>query len=95
MAPAPTPPESVVQPSATYQLADLLLREAGHESLETFVRSRRAAKVAWRKVTRELWFITAHRVDLSHETLREWFPEGAPSKWPTQPNDTGPMERTG
>ena len=68
-------------PSPTYQLADLLLEEGVRE----FVTSRRKAGVAWRRISRELWERTDHRVDVAHETLRNWFPGDFDSNGDTEP----------
>ena len=59
--------------SANHKLADLLLGDDG--PLETFVRTRRPAR-AWRLVARDLYEATDGEVDLTHETLRSWFPDG-------------------
>lgn len=58
--------------SPTYQLADLLLKEGG--GVRRFVVSRRLNGVPWRKVARQLYEATNRRIDVTHETLRNWFP---------------------
>ena len=58
--------------SPTYQLADLLLRESG--GIAKFVASRRIDGVAWRRIARDLYLATDKRIDVAHETLRNWFP---------------------
>jgi hypothetical protein len=55
-------------PSATQQLAEIKLGS----SLEEFVTSRRQRDVSWRKISLELRDATG--VDVTHETLRSWFP---------------------
>lgn len=50
---------------------DLLLGE--DEPLERFVRSRRGEGMAWRRIAVELYDRTG--VDITHESLRSWFPE--------------------
>lgn len=53
------------------QLASLLLGD----DLETFVRDRRKAGLAWRIVARDLYEATAGKADITHETLRTWYPD--------------------
>lgn len=60
------------QLSPTYQLADLLLRESG--GIRAFVERRRIDGVAWRRIARDLYLATDKRIDVAHETLRNWFP---------------------
>lgn len=62
-------------PQATpkQRLAELLLGE----SLEHFVRSRRADGLPWRYVARDLFDATGGEVDVTHESLRLWFPDEA------------------
>jgi hypothetical protein len=55
----------------TRRLADLLL-EGG---LEHFVRSRRAEDRSWRLIARDIWEASDGQVDVTHETLRSWFPD--------------------
>lgn len=57
--------------TTTQRLAGLLLGEP----LEEFVRTRREAKRAWRLVARDLWKATNGEVDVTHETLRTWYPD--------------------
>ena len=52
------------------QLASILLGDDG--PVERFINERRAQGVAWRKVTRELYEATDRKIDISHETAREW-----------------------
>ncbi len=68
----PSSPTASLTP--THQLADLLL----DEGLREFVFSRRRAGVAWRKVARDLYERTDKRIDVAHETLRNWFPDASP-----------------
>lgn len=58
--------------SPTYQLADLLLKEQG--GVAQFVASRRIDGMSWRRVARDLYLATDKRIDVAHETLRNWFP---------------------
>lgn len=66
MAPVQTP---------NHRLADILLGDSG--PLEDFVRDRRATGRAWRLIARDLYEATQSEVDLTHETLRSWFPDAA------------------
>lgn len=58
-------------PSATQQLAEIKLGS----SLEDFVieRRHRQPPLSWRKISLELRDVTG--IDVTHETLRSWFPE--------------------
>lgn len=58
-------------PTPTQRLAEVLLGE----SLEHFVRSRRAEGKPWRIIARDLWRATNGEVDVTYETLRTWFPD--------------------
>lgn len=60
-----------MQATANRKLADLLLGEAG--PLEEFVAARRPK--SWRLIARDLLEATDGKVDVTHETLRQWFPE--------------------
>ena len=51
--------------------ADRLLGDAG--PLEDLVADRRNQGVSWRKIAAELRDLTG--IDVTHETLRSWFPE--------------------
>jgi len=57
-------------PSATQQLAEIKLGS----SLEDFVKTRRP-HTSWRRITLELRDATG--VDVTHETLRSWYPDEA------------------
>jgi hypothetical protein len=57
------------------RLAELLLGEP----LEDFVRSRRPHK-AWRFIARDLYDATNGEIDVTHESLRLWFPDATPSE---------------
>lgn len=59
-------------PTPLQRLADYLLAPDG---LEAFVRSRRADGVAWRIVERQLYETTNGEVDVTFETLRQWYPD--------------------
>lgn len=54
-------------------LADTLLADRG--GLDAFVQTRREAGLSWRRITWELYEATDHKVEISYETLRSWFPE--------------------
>ncbi len=60
-------------PTPTERLADLLLGDQG--PLERFVRTRRSEGRAWRLIARDLFEVTEREVDVTHETLRSWFPD--------------------
>lgn len=53
------------------RLADVLLGDAG--PLDEFVRTRRTRGLSWRVIARELYDNTGHEIDVTHETLRQWF----------------------
>lgn len=55
----------------TQRLAGLILGEP----LEDFVRARRAEGRPWRHIARDLWEATSGDVDVTHETLRTWYPD--------------------
>lgn len=55
--------------SHTQQLAELKLGS----SLEDFVRTRRNDGTSWRRITLELRDRTG--IDVTHETLRSWYPD--------------------
>jgi hypothetical protein len=57
--------------TSTQRLADVLL--GGDGSLERFVRERRSQGRSWRLICRDLY--EAVNVDVTHETLRSWFPD--------------------
>lgn len=73
-------PDEPSQLSPTYQLADLLLREQG--GIRQFVLSRRLDGMSWRKVARDVYLATGERIDVAHETLRNWFPGDEPNGEP-------------
>lgn len=56
-------------------LADLLLREKGHGSLDEFVRVRRLRMqpMSWEQIASELVEVTDGRVVVSGSTIRLWF----------------------
>ena len=56
-------------PTPTYRLADLQLSGG----LEEYVRSRRVAGRSWRRIALDL--LDDIDLDVTHETLRSWFPE--------------------
>lgn len=53
----------------TARLADYLLPGG----LEAFVNTRRAAGMSWRKISLEIYVVTDHEVDVTHEALYRWF----------------------
>lgn len=55
------------------RLADHLL----DGELDEFVLSRRAEGRAWRLIERDLWIATEGQVDVTFETLRNWYGEEA------------------
>ena len=57
--------------TATQRLADAMLKE----SLEGYVRSRRAQGRPWRLIARDLWQDTDGEIDVTYETLRTWYPD--------------------
>lgn len=59
----------------TAELADLKLGDNG--PLEVFVRAKRSQGHSWRSVASELNKATGGSVQVSYETLRIWFPDGA------------------
>lgn len=62
-----------MEQTPTHRLADLLLAERG--PLERFVRDRRAEGRSWRLITRDIYEATNNEIDLTYETLRQWFPD--------------------
>lgn len=56
-----------------YRLADLLLADDG--GLRAWVTQHRTAGLSWRKVEKALYDATGGEVDVTYQTLREWFPE--------------------
>jgi hypothetical protein len=57
--------------SPTARLADHLLTEG----LEAFVAGARASGRSWRWIARELGRRTDWVIDITHETVRSWFPD--------------------
>lgn len=53
-------------------LGDLLTGD-----LEEFVRTRRSAGMSWRRISLELRDVTDRRVDVTYQTLRNWYPDDA------------------
>lgn len=53
------------------KLATLLLGT----DLEAFVRERRADGTSWRHIARAIYEATNGEVDVTHETLRVWYPD--------------------
>lgn len=64
-------PMSEPVPTPKYLLADVLL----DGKLREFVETRRRAGLAWRHIASQLFTETAHKVDVTSETLRSWFPD--------------------
>lgn len=61
--------------SPTYLLADTLL----DDGIESFVRARRSEGASWRRIALDLWEATDRKVEVTHETLRSWFPGEEPA----------------
>lgn len=59
--------------TALHELADLKL--GGDGALKDLVLARRAEGVSWRLIARDVYDATG--VDVTHESLRSWFPEKA------------------
>jgi hypothetical protein len=57
--------------SPWYLLADHLLRRQG--GVRTFALDRRAAGKSWRVIARELHVATKGKVDVTDQTLANWF----------------------
>lgn len=57
-------------PTPTQRLADHILGEPLAARVE---RDRKAGK-SWRVIARDLYVETGGQVDVTHETLRTWFP---------------------
>lgn len=55
----------------TYRLADILL----DGKLAAYVRTARAAGKSWRRIAIEIRDDTDREIDVTHETLRSWFPD--------------------
>lgn len=55
--------------SPTFRLADTLLEG----QFRAFVATRRAAGLSWRRISNDLRDITSRQVDITPETLRQWF----------------------
>lgn len=58
-----------VRMTPTARLADHLLPGG----LETFVRTRRAAGMSWRRITLEIRDVTDRAIDVTHQALYHWF----------------------
>lgn len=56
------------EPSPLFRLADTLLQG----QLSVFIAERRAVGMSWRLLSRDLYEVTNHQVDVTHETLRVW-----------------------
>jgi hypothetical protein len=41
--------------------------------LDAFVAEHRAQGIGWDKIARELWDCTEHKINLSGQTLRDWY----------------------
>ena len=57
----------------TQRLASLLLGS----DVRTFIAERRTDGKAWRFIARDLYDATEGQVDVTYETLRQWFGEAA------------------
>jgi hypothetical protein len=51
------------------QFADHVLRGR----LDDFVLEHRAQGVSWEAIAKELWDCTGHKINLSGQTLRQWY----------------------
>lgn len=47
-------------------------------TLDSFVADRRATGRAWAKIARDLFEATGGKIDVTHETLRSWYPPVKP-----------------
>lgn len=63
-------------PTPTYRLADLLL----DDGIDEYVASRRREGRSWRRIALDL--LEDINLDVTHETLRSWFPEDPASTDP-------------
>lgn len=63
--------------SPLYRLADLLLKQQGHEGVSAWVYARRMRlqPKAWGAIAAELAAATAGEVNITSVALREWFAE--------------------
>lgn len=57
--------------SPTYRLADILLKGR----LADYVHDARGAGKSWRRIAIDLRDLTNTEIDVTHETLRSWFPD--------------------
>lgn len=78
--PSPTPPP----PTLVHQLIDARLDQLERElrptlaeelTADALVEQRRAEGISWRKIATEIYDLTG--IDVTHETLRSWYPEAA------------------
>lgn len=58
-------------PTDKQQLADHLLMGR----LDHLVDACRAQGMGWEAIAKELWRLSSHRVNVSGQTLRNWYPE--------------------
>lgn len=68
--------------TSTQILADLLVGD-----IDGFVASRRAQSVSWRQIAADLAAATDNRVQVTRETLRNWYPQW--TGHPTSPPGVG------
>lgn len=66
----------------TQHLADVLLAEYG--GLAAYVNDRRAKGASWRRIALDLRDLTDARIDITHETLRTWFPDDVQPAAPSE-----------
>lgn len=59
------------EPSPLYRLADVLLEDEG--GVAAYVAKLRGEGVSWRRI--ELALHDTYDIDVSYQTLRDWFPE--------------------
>ncbi|UNX54122.1 hypothetical protein MF406_14395 [Georgenia sp. TF02-10] len=58
-------------PTPTQRLASVLLGQ----DVQTFIAERRETRRAWRFIARDLYEATDGQIDVTHETLRQWYAE--------------------
>lgn len=58
-------------PTPKQQLASVLLGE----NLDSYVATRRSTGRTWRLIARDIYEATNGQVDISHESLRGWYPD--------------------
>lgn len=64
--------------SPTRRLLDRTLHDQHGTGLDDWIAERRSAGAGWRTIATALAETTS--IDVSHETLRSWYPEGTPAR---------------